>query len=83
MSDFSDQTQAMPTEAAMGTAELLSELIALVEAAKSMPLSASALVSREEVLSLLHDAESSLPVELAEARHILKDQRDVVDATAP
>jgi cell division septum initiation protein DivIVA len=53
--------------------QLLDELIATVEHAKSMPLSSSAIIGRDEVLSLLESARSALPFELQRARRVLQD----------
>jgi len=57
--------------------ELLEELIALVERAKSMPLSSSAIISRDEVLGLLVAARDALPVELVTARRMLQDHEEL------
>jgi cell division septum initiation protein DivIVA len=53
--------------------ELIEELIGIVERAKSMPLSSSAIISRDEVLGLLLAARDALPVELLNARRMLQD----------
>jgi cell division septum initiation protein DivIVA len=67
-----------PTIAGQETTEdleqLLDELIATVEHAKSMPLSSSAIIGRDEVLALLESARSVLPSELQRARRILQDR---------
>ncbi|HEV3328505.1 MAG TPA: hypothetical protein VGZ33_03845 [Acidimicrobiales bacterium] len=52
---------------------VLHELIGVVSNAKSMPLSSSVLISREEVLGLLDEAVASLPDELKRARWMLAD----------
>jgi vacuolar-type H+-ATPase subunit H len=57
--------------------ELLEELIEVVERAKSMPLSSSAIISRDEVLGLLVAARDSLPVELVNARRMLRDHEEL------
>ena len=58
--------------------ELLDELLEVVSQAKSMPLSASAIINREEVLDLVEQARHALPMELlidearAHAAHLVE-----------
>ena len=52
---------------------LLRQAIEVVAAAKTMPLSSSVLISREEVLDLLDAAVAALPDELKRARWVLAD----------
>ena len=56
---------------------LLQELFTVVENAKSMPLSSSAIVSREELLELIEAAQTALPEELARARRLLQDHDEL------
>ena len=58
--------------------ELLDELVEVIERAKSMPLSSSAIISRDEVLELLAVARESLPAELARARRVLLDREELL-----
>ena len=58
------------------TASLLKELLAIVQGAKSMPLSNSILVNRDEILEVVHEAINRLPRELFEARLILRERED-------
>jgi cell division septum initiation protein DivIVA len=58
----------------------LRDLIELIANAKQMPLSNSALVPREEVLSLLEQALHSLPDEIREARWALRDREELMAA---
>ncbi len=60
---------------------ILEELLGLIEHAKAMPLSSSAIIAREEVLGLLQEALDALPAELQRARRLLQD-RDEVRARA-
>lgn len=53
---------------------LLRQVIDIVATAKPMPLSASVLISREEVLSLLEAVAEQLPEELRQARWLLRDR---------
>jgi cell division septum initiation protein DivIVA len=57
----------------------LDELTALVEAARAMPMSASCIVNRAEVLELIEDLRASLPSELTVARGVLSDRSAVVE----
>ena len=56
----------------------LSELEEMVRDAKSMPLSSSALVNRDEVLKLIEDLKSSLPDEIKQARWVVKDREELL-----
>jgi len=53
---------------------LLRQAVDVVTTAKPMPLSASVLISREEVLDLLEGALSALPEELRQARWLLRER---------
>lgn len=57
----------------------LDEITALVESAKSMPLSASVLVNKAEMLALLDELRAGLPDELREAQWVIKDRDEVID----
>ena len=50
----------------------------LVQEAKSMPLSSSVLVNREEVLELLDAARNELPEEVKQARWVVKDREELL-----
>jgi cell division septum initiation protein DivIVA len=56
----------------------LQQIEELVQEAKSMPLSASALVNREEVLELLEAAVAELPEEIKQARWVVKDREELL-----
>jgi hypothetical protein len=58
---------------------LIERLAETVRDARSMPLSSSALVNRQEVLDLIEDLRNSLPTEISRARSILKDGEEVLD----
>jgi cell division septum initiation protein DivIVA len=68
-------------EGRLELAEILEELVGLVERAKSMPLSSSAIIGREEVLELLNAARETLPTEFQRARRVIQE-RDEVRARA-
>ncbi|HUQ39759.1 MAG TPA: hypothetical protein VM030_06355 [Acidimicrobiales bacterium] len=69
---------------AQGTAErgepdaetLLRRVIEIVNNAKSMPLSASVLITKDEVVELLEDALERFPEELRQARWMLKERQE-------
>ena len=54
--------------------ELLSRVADLIAAARPMPLSASAMINKEEVLELLQEALERLPDELREDRSLRKER---------
>lgn len=58
------------------TEALLRRVVDIVATAKSMPLSASVLISKDEVLELLEEALQRLPEELREARYMLRERED-------
>ena len=62
----------------MDLAGRLAQLEELIREAKSMPLSSSALVNREEVLDLLTDMQENLPEEIKQARWIVRDREELL-----
>jgi hypothetical protein len=63
-----------------GVEGILDELIDIVATAKSVPLSSSVMISRDEALDLLEAARDEFPEELRRARRLLKDREDVLAA---
>lgn len=57
----------------------IDELTAIVEDARSMPMSASCIVNRGEVLALLEEVRGLLPEEFRHAQMLLADRESVVD----
>ena len=57
----------------------LAELVDYVERARALPMSASCVVNREEVLELLEDVRRLLPAEFEEAAFVIRDRDGVVD----
>jgi uncharacterized protein with ATP-grasp and redox domains len=57
----------------------LDEIVEMVESAKSMPLSASVLVNKTDILALLDELRAALPDELREAQWVIKDRDEVID----
>jgi vacuolar-type H+-ATPase subunit H len=58
----------------------LDELSSLVEGARAMPMSASCVVNRAQVLDLLDEVRAMLPDSLAQADDLLADREDIVAA---
>jgi hypothetical protein len=61
------------------TQTLLVQLQQALDAARSMPLSASVMVNREEFGEILQEAIDGLPEELRQARWLLKERDDVLE----
>lgn len=61
----------------MDSIEKLSTAITMVEEARSVPLSASCVVHRAELLEILDEARNSLPQDFAKAQNLLAS-RDVI-----
>lgn len=76
MTDFYEE--GSQNEVAMDFGELIDELLAIVENAKSVPLSSSVLVSRSEVTEILLTAREALPVEIERARRLMIDRNELV-----
>lgn len=57
----------------------LAELGALVEDARAMPMSASCILNRGEVLALLDEIQRALPEDLERAGQLLADREIVID----
>ena len=64
------------------TQALLVQLHETLDAARSMPLSASVMVNREEFGEILQDAIDGLPEELRQARWLLKERDEVLERAA-
>jgi len=63
----------------MDVIERLDDLAAIVEEAKAMPLSASCLVNRAEVLGLIEEIREMLPMALSHADLVLRDRQSVLE----
>jgi len=57
----------------------LAEVVALVESAKSVPMSASCLVHRADLLGLLNELQQLLPETITRAQAVLGDREGVVE----
>jgi F0F1-type ATP synthase membrane subunit b/b' len=62
----------------MDLAARLQQLEDLVRDAKSMPLSSSALLNRDEVLEIVTEMKESLPEEIKQARWVVKDREELL-----
>ncbi len=62
----------------MDVHDKLDELSALVEGARAMPMSASCVVNRTQVLDLLDEVRALLPGALAHADDVLTDRADIL-----
>lgn len=63
----------------MDVHDKLDELAAIVESARSMPMSASCIVNRAEVLGLIEEIRELLPEEFRHAELLLSDREAVLD----
>ncbi len=63
----------------MDVHDKLDDLIALVEGARSMPMSASCILNRAELLELLDEMRLLLPEQFDEAERILSEREAVLD----
>jgi vacuolar-type H+-ATPase subunit H len=57
----------------------LDELVALVEGARAMPMSASCVVNRGEVLGLLDELRRLLPTQFRQAEFVIRDRDEVIE----
>jgi cell division septum initiation protein DivIVA len=56
----------------------LAELEEMVREAKSMPLSSSALLNRDELIEMLQKMQEELPEEIKQARWVVKDREELL-----
>lgn len=71
---------AIPIASMTALEDLVRQLEDLVRGARNMPLSASALVDRAEVLALIDAIKRSIPEEIARARAVLHDREQLLAA---
>jgi chromosome segregation ATPase len=57
----------------------LQQLETMVREARSMPLSTSAIVPRDEMLEVIEAARGDLPEEIKQARWVVKDREELLD----
>ena len=58
---------------------LLRRVVDIISGAKSMPLSSSVMISRDEVVELLEEAINRLPEQLRQARWLLKEREEYLE----
>lgn len=63
----------------MGISEKLDEFVAMIENARAMPMSASCIVNRNDMLEAVEELRKALPEELRKARGVLRDRVSVVE----
>ncbi|MBC9723548.1 ATP synthase F0 subunit B [Streptomyces sp. TRM68367] len=63
----------------MDVQKKLDEIVAAVSGARSMPMSASCVVNRAEVLSMLEEVRAALPGSLAQAQELIGDREEMVE----
>ncbi|MGV9451397.1 cell division initiation protein [Streptomyces sp. NPDC003635] len=63
----------------MDVQKKLDEIVAAVSSARSMPMSASCVVNRAELLSLLDEVRQALPGSLAQAQELIGDREQMVE----
>ncbi|MFF4169265.1 ATP synthase F0 subunit B [Streptomyces sp. NPDC001744] len=63
----------------MDVQKKLDEIVATVRSARSMPMSASCVVNRAELLALLEEVREALPGSLAQARELIGDREQMVE----
>lgn len=63
----------------MDVQKKLDEIVAAVGGARSMPMSASCVINRAELLALLEEVRAALPGSLAQARELIGDREQMVE----
>ncbi|MFI9343793.1 ATP synthase F0 subunit B [Streptomyces sp. NPDC052773] len=63
----------------MDVQKKLDEIVAAVSSARSMPMSASCVVNRAELLSMLEEVRAALPDSLARAQELIGDREQMVE----
>ena len=75
---FEDEEPASPIN---DSESLLRRAVDIIATARTMPLSSSPMINREEIIELLEDALHRMPDELRQARWMLKERQDFIDKT--
>lgn len=63
----------------MNSIEKLSAAITMVEEARSVPLSASCVIHRSELLEVLDEARAALPVDFSQAQDLLATREAIIE----
>jgi hypothetical protein len=77
---YEEETNPQGRHARRDIEQDLRDLIEIITNAKQMPLSASALIPREDVLGLLEQAVHNVPDEIRESRWALRDREALMEA---
>ena len=75
---YEDEEPVSPTN---DSESLLRRAIDIIATARTMPLSSSPMINREEIIELLEEAAHRMPDELRQARWMLKERQDFIDKT--
>ena len=70
-----------PASAINDSEALLRRAVDIIATARTMPLSSSPMINREEIIELLEEALHRMPDELRQARWMLKERQDILDAS--
>lgn len=62
--------------------DTLDEIVTIIEQARGVPMSTSAMVPRDHVLDLLDDLRDRLPEEVTQAKAVLDQRGDLLDAAS-
>ena len=63
----------------MDLQDKIDQIVALIEDARAVPMSASCMINRTEVLGLLTELSGMLPEEIRESRFLLRDRDGVIE----
>lgn len=77
---FEDFGQEPASGGASDAEALIRQALEMVQEARAMPLSSSVLVQRDELCALLEDALERLPEEIRQARWLLKEREEFLEA---
>ena len=75
---FEDEEPVSPTN---DTETLLRRAIDIIANARTIPLSSSPMINRDEIIELLEEALNRLPDELRQARWMLKERQEFLNKT--
>jgi cell division septum initiation protein DivIVA len=70
-----------PEPPADDSESLLRRAIDIIATARTMPLSSSPMINREEIIELLEESLHRMPDEMRQARWMLKERQDFIDKT--
>ena len=56
----------------------LDEIVEYVQSARAMPMSASAIINRTELVAMFDELREMMPTELRQAQYVIRDRQEVV-----